>query len=160
MPGLACAHIAGSPAFGHLLGVVAGRRPLEVSQSRLPLERALADAREHDPVLLALLVDGRARVPHLRVALDRARRHRRDQCPDDRLGQEHRLVERDEVARQAAAAAAGPRLEEDPLPAAQLDRLGALALRRLQHPALELRHALDQRQQSAEVLGRGRLLVG
>jgi hypothetical protein len=110
-------------------------------------------------VLLALLVDGRARVPHLRVALDRASRHRRDQRADDRLGQEHRLVERDEVAGQTSAAAAGPRLEEDPLPAAQLDRLGALALRRLQHPALELRHALDQRQQPAEVLGGCRLLV-
>jgi hypothetical protein len=64
-------------------------------------------------VLVLLLVDGAARVPELRVAGHRPGGHRRHERRRGRDGDDHRLVEDDEVAGEAAAAAAGPGLEED-----------------------------------------------
>jgi hypothetical protein len=149
---------------GHVIGVVALDRPLEVGDSRIAAERAGAEPREDDPVLGDVLVDGAARVPQLRVAGDRPGRHRRDQAPMNAAG---RIIASFSATKSPVKPRPPPpvrvlnliRWPIVPRPAAQLDRLGALALRRLHHPLVEVRGALDEVQQPEEVLGRRRLLV-
>jgi hypothetical protein len=114
-------------------------------------------------MLMTLLVDRAPRQPQLRVPVNRPGRHRRHQRAHRRPGQDHRLVENDEVPRQAAAAAGRPGLEEDAghaaVEPADVDRLRALSARHLQDPAAEVRRRLDQLHQPQEVLRGRRLLV-
>jgi hypothetical protein len=112
---------------------------------------ALADAGEHDAVVVDLLVDGGARVPNLRV---RAGRQRREQRAERGLRQLHRLVEDHAVAAEAAAAALRPGAEPDALAALEGDALLAVGARDALHALVEVRGLLDQLQQPAERLQR------